>query len=359
MTHRRFLPCHAVAAALAATLLAVPFVLAQAPPAGGVPQGGPGPGSSFGYQQPGGPSGAPPQAGAAPHDGAAPQGGVQPFAGPQQPITPSTPGAHRVPRPPVMRYAPFQLTKEQFQELTAVLAAWEQSSSKVDLMRCTLELLEYDLAFVQANQAAKPNMIWNGHLMYQAPDHGLFEAKSDAKSGEQLQKWVVDGKSVYHFDAQGKKVIRRDLPPELQGKGIGDGPLPFFFGAPANKLLHRYFMRLVTPPNVADKQIWIEAYPRFQGDAANFRRATVILDRSMLVPQAVEVYSPSGNERQVYKFSQMQIGRNLLEKLFNKDLFQVQVPSGWQLLANPGANAPHAAASQLPGTARSPHVMRR
>jgi TIGR03009 family protein len=249
-----------------------------------------------------------------------------------------------------MRNAPFQLTKEQFQDLMAVLSGWEQHSSKIDLLRCHIEILEYDLTFpitVPATapgqpQQIKPNHLWQGELKYQAPDKAWFEAQSTTAK----QKWIVDGKSVYQFDFAGQKVIRRDLPPELQGAGIGDGPLPFFFGAKANKLLHRYFMRLVTPQNVAEKQIWIEAYPRFQFDAANFRRATVILDRHAMLPSAVEIYSPSGNERSVHKFGGPQIGRNLLEKIFNQDLFRVSVPSGWQMVANPGANAPHTAAGK-------------
>jgi TIGR03009 family protein len=257
-----------------------------------------------------------------------------------------------------MRNAPFpQLTKEEYQDLIAVLAAWEQHSSKIDLLRCNIEILEYDLTFpvtVPATtpgqpQQVRPNHVWQGELKYQTPDKGWFEATtvpqdSQTEHRAQKQKWNVDGKSVHQFDFEGKKVIRRDLPPQLQGAGIGDGPLPFFFGAKANKLLHRYFMRLVTPQNVADRQIWLEAYPRFQFDAANFRRATVILDRQTMMPAAVEVYSASGNERSVHKFSGAQVGRSVLEKFFNQDLFRVEAPYGWQTVANPGATGPHTTA---------------
>jgi TIGR03009 family protein len=308
-----------------------------------------------GFQGPGGQFAPPPdgQPYAAQPSGA--PGGAHPFAGPTQPVVPNTPASQRVIRPPVMHNAPFQLTKAEFDSLMAVLSGWERHSSQVDLLRCNMEILEYDLTFPIIVPTApgkpkqvNPNHIWQGELKYQAPDKGWFEAKSD----NAMQKWIVDGKSVYQFDYHASKVIRRDLPPELRGAGIGDGPLPFFFGAKADRLVKRYFMRLLTPANLRDRQVWIEAYPRFQFDAANFRRATIILDAQTVMPMALEIYSPTGNERSVYKFSGTQIGRNLLEKIFNQNIFQVDVPSGWQMVVNPGANPPRAAAAPTYGTRR-------
>lgn len=298
----------------------------------------------------------PPQYGSQPAQ-AGPVGG-HPFAGPTQPVVAGPAAGQRVIRPPVMRHAPFQLTKEELGNLMAVLSAWEKKSSQVDLLRCRMEILEYDLTFpVYAPPPAAgqprqvlPNHVWHGELKYQAPDKGWFEAQTE--NGAQQQKWIVDGKSVFQFNYQAKKVIRRDLPPELQGAGIGDGPLPFFFGAKADRLARRYFMRILTPAHLQAHQIWLEAYPRFQFDAANFRRATIILDAHTTMPAAVEIYSPSGNERSVYKFSGTQIGRNLLEKIFQQNIFQVDVPYGWEMVVNPGANGPRAASAKGPRTRR-------
>jgi TIGR03009 family protein len=271
--------------------------------------------------------------------GGTPQGQMPPGqghpAGPQQ-----------VPRPPVMKHAPFPpLTPQQDQELKAALSAWEHSSAKIDLLRCNMTVKYTDMTF-------KSERILHGYLKYQSPDKGAFYA-ADAQK-QQVEQWICDGKSVYAFEYSKKQVVRRDLPPELQGAGIGDGPLPFFFGAKAHKLLHRYFMRLVTPENpenIGATQIWIEAYPRFQHDAANYRRATVILDRESLLPQAVELYTPGNKERAVYTFSQTQVGRKLLERLIGSSDFQVSVPSGWQMVVNPGAESgegPAAHSSRVP-----------
>ncbi len=321
---------------------------AQAPQTAAAPPGG------QGFQ---GSAGAAPYNPAVPPAHAGPPGG-HPFSGPAQAVVPSASAGQRVIRPPVMRNAPFQLTREQFDSLMAVLAAWEKKSSQVDLLRCNMEILEYDLTFPIHGpppgpgqpQQVHPNHLWNGELKYQAPDKGWFEAKTEKPV--QQQKWIVDGKSVFQFNYEAKKVIRRDLPPELRGAGIGDGPLPFFFGAKADRLARRYFMRLVTPPHLVAHQTWIEAYPRFQFDAANFRRATIILDARTTMPAAVEIYSPSGNERSVYKFGGTQIGRNLLEQIFQQNIFQVDVPSGWQMVVNPVANGQRSAAAKPQGARR-------
>ena len=230
--------------------------------------------------------------------------------------------------------SPFRLTQEQFNYLRAVLAAWERSSSKINLFRCDVQVLEHDFVFKTEKQS-------RGTLVYKMPDKAVYRV-TGVKNKDRIVHWICDGKSVYRFDYLAKKVNCQHLPPELQGAGIGDGPLPFFFGAKADKLLKRYFMRIVTPPEpkqLQKTQVWLEAYPRYQHDAANFRRSIVILDIKSMLPQAIEVYSPNGKDWTVYKFSNGKVDENLFDKLFNTDYFKVRVPSGWQLIAHPGTNA--------------------
>ncbi len=63
--------------------------------------------------------------------------------------------------------------------------------------------------------------------------------------------WTCNGKSIFQVDAKKKQIIEQPIPAELQGKSITDGPLPFVFGAKADTLRKRYFMRIVTPPDAA------------------------------------------------------------------------------------------------------------
>jgi hypothetical protein len=87
----------------------------------------------------------------------------------------------------------------------------------------------------------------------------------------------------------------------MQGKAISDGPLPFVFGAKADTLKKRYAMRLITPPGVMD-QIWLEALPRMQADAANFSKVELILQARDLMPFAMQIYKPGGQDRDVFQF---------------------------------------------------------
>src|SRR5262249_1249142 len=146
-----------------------------------------------------------------------------------------------------------------------------------------------------------------GYIKYKAPDRGeygvtksnqynfdkgVYEAET-----ENLDRWTCDGKAIYEFDAKKKHVIQRNLPPEMQGKAISDGPLPFVFGAKAEQLKQRYWMRDVTPGQEVGKHIWLEAWPKYQRDAANFDRATVILNEADFNPYALRITLPGEGAR--------------------------------------------------------------
>ena len=123
------------------------------------------------------------------------------------------------------------------------------------------------------------------------------------------------GKFIFQFDYKQRLVTEYVMPPQLQGKGIGDGPLPFVFGVEAEKLKQRYFMRIITPPNVQNA-VWLEAYPRYQQQAAEFSKVQVILQFSgptnALLPHAIQIYSPNGKDRTVYQLQDPSINRHIL-----------------------------------------------
>ena len=134
--------------------------------------------------------------------------------------------------------------------------------------------------------------------------------KIEAKDPEQSEQWLCDGKSIYQFDYPKELVTEFVMPPELQGKGIGDGPLPFVFGVEAQKLKQRYFMRIITPPDVQN-EVWLEAFPRYQQQAAEFSKVQVILQiagpTKALLPYAIQIYSPNGKDRTVYQLQNPEI----------------------------------------------------
>ncbi len=118
----------------------------------------------------------------------------------------------------------------------------------------------------------------------------------------------------------------------MRGQAIVDGPLPFLFGAEANKLKARYWMRLEPPPN--NTQIWLVALPKFQTDAADFKAVEVILDRQQMLPQYMQVHLPNG-DRHMYTFDVANATMNgRFEAL--KNFFQLpRLPVGWKRIVEP------------------------
>ena len=214
----------------------------------------------------------------------------QPSAGaaePDQPVRPQLPRLvprapqerpDQPPAPPQPPKPPFTLTAQEQAELDRVLSLWEERNHSVKTFDCRFKRWTYDTVFGPANQAKFIDM---GAIKYAAPDRGLFRVDSTEKDGKEApiedaraEHWISDGKAIFIFNPTKKQLIEQRLPPELQGKAIANGPLPFVFGAEAKKLKERYWIRVITPADVKD-HVWLEAYPRYQQDAANFHHAAI------------------------------------------------------------------------------------
>jgi len=260
------------------------------------------------------------------------------------------------PRVPHAAGAPFQLTARQQARVDQVLDLWEKESAKVRTFRCPFERLEYDPVFLAGGDKI-PVTKSHGQIKYAKPDKGLFRiddiARYDAKKGswensdEPGEYWVCDGKAIFEFNTPKKQLIVRQLPPELQGKAIADGPLPFLFSADARKLKRRYFIRIT---NITDDQIWLEAFPRFQRDAANYREVELILDRERFLPAALQVHEPNGKNRTVYLFHLTQAKVNDALERFIGVFQQPRTPLGWKKVVEPAQRAapPSRAARRRP-----------
>lgn len=230
----------------------------------------------------------------------APAGGPQPQAAPSQ--------VARVAAVPQRPLSPAESAA-----LDRLLAAWETRNASVKTWSCTFYKWEYN-AWSPADAAGKRLAFTEatGELKYAAPDKGLFRIKEskqwnpdrrryETKAGEAGEHWVCNGTSIYEFRHAERQLRETRLPPEMRGKAISDGPLPFVFGAKAETLKARYSMRLVTPAGTND-QIWLEAVPKWQGDAANFSKVELILQARDLMPFAIQIHKPGGQDRDVYQF---------------------------------------------------------
>jgi TIGR03009 family protein len=256
------------------------------------------------------------------------------------------------PQPPAPRQPPALSPQEQA-ALDQLLAAWEARSAAVKTWSCTFHKWEYNawspadknggrLAFAEST----------GELKYAAPDKGLFRIKEskqwnpqtlryDVRGGESGEHWVCNGESIFEFRHADRQLKETKLPPEMRGKAISDGPLPFVFGAKADTLKKRYWMRIITPPNATD-QIWLEALPRFQADAANFSKVELILRSRDLMPFAIQIFKPGGRDQDVYQFDP---NTNLIDKgldLF-RDFAKPSTPFGYKYILEDVPTGPQAA----------------
>jgi TIGR03009 family protein len=216
-------------------------------------------------------------------------------------------------QPPPQQPAPpvpegFQLNAVQQAYLDQVLSSWQNESAKVTIFQCPFDRWEYNQTFGPGNGI--PLYKNKGDLSYQKPDKGSFQITNvrvwDANANDWVEKkdaigehWVCDGQNVYEYRESQKQLVVRPIPPAMQGKAIVDGPLPFLFGADANKLKARYYLRAEQQQN--PNEIMIIARPRFALDAADYSQVDLMLDRTQMMPKAMQVHLPN-EDRHVYMF---------------------------------------------------------
>jgi TIGR03009 family protein len=257
-------------------------------------------------------------------------------AAPDQPIQPRTPelvprnGATQpsVQQPPE---PPVTLTPQEEAARDQVLLMWENRNKDIKKFDAKFKRWTYDAVF---GKPGVPKFVDLGSVIYAAPDQGLYavdftEEKNVLKAigDDRAEKWICDGRAVFEYNYKTRKVIEHKLPPDQQGKAIANSPLPFLFGSEAKALKQRYFIRLVTPPNVQD-QYWLEAYPRFQQDAANFSSAQFIINKKDMTPFALKMVEPNKTNSVVYQF--YDVGVNIPPGLFGGNPLRPSLPFGWQ-----------------------------
>ncbi len=292
---------------------------------------------------------------------AAPAQPQYPGPRPQQPAT--APGA-LVPQDPTLHRrapaAPFALDPQQQAQLDWLLARWEKEGANVKTFECSFTRFDWDPVW----RADRPMHVVQGELKYAAPDKGMLRVTSElvdfrweggsAKGGrtvegQMAEHWICNGSSIFEYNFQKKQLVEHKLPPEVKGTAISSSPLPFLFGAKADQLRERCFLRVVTPQGVKD-QAWLEAHPRYKADASNFRKATLILALGKMQPSAIESILPNGKSSTGYQFDYPKVNaKNLLDPfgVFENNWLFPRTPTGWTRVVE---EAPQAQAGRAPSS---------
>jgi len=230
-----------------------------------------------------------------------------------------------------------------------LLDYWEESSRKVKRYKCTFKSWEYNPAFAPKSEPFKYS---EGKIQYQSPDKGLFQEtrvmqytvergkKPDYKQiGKYATRehWLCNGRSVFRYNYPQRELEESILPQEMRGRSIADGPIPFLFGARTQKMLARYFIRVITPQG-EHEQYWLEAFPRWPQDQANFQKVHIIIDREKWLPKGMVIFPPNHHPtrnpaRRSFTFINRQVNyvkRNLISNLFSQEFYEPKRYSGWR-----------------------------
>lgn len=227
------------------------------------------------------------------------------------PIVPQQDGTEERPMP-----APFVLTQQEQAQTDSILKRWEQFSMGIHTFETDFTRIMYRRSLENAKYVKTQE---KGEMRYESPDHGMFVVRSE--DGSPSEKWICDGKYVFEFKYAQKQIDQYTLPPEMRGKRITQGPLPFLFGASAEELKNRYYIRHILPDAKLARpgQVWLEAYPKKSDDASEFQRAEMIISFGNDVrPLAIKLFK-ANQDQYVYIF-------DLKEMKVNKTQI---LPSNW------------------------------
>ncbi len=317
------------------------------------------------------------------------------FLAAQQPLAPAA-------QPPAVSAAtaatrtPFIVEPAHQAWLDQVLAKWEQDSATVTTFYCDFER---DVHNMLGPANGQPYAREKGKLGYTKPDKGSFQitealvwtpeqqpptqpnaAPTTPPANAQLkgsylppkngdgkeepgEHWVCSGKNVYEYRRHDKKLVVTPIPPEMQGKEIVNGPLPFLFGAETEKLKQRYWLRPV-PEMCNDKFIGIQAKPKFQADAANYSDVWIVLRNESgqpLMPAGLRILHPDKSWHE-FRFNLKSAQVNPVVAGWFAQLFQEpRTPWGWERIEEPLRQAqapqtPPRSAAQTPLRCRSPRA---
>jgi len=176
-------------------------------------------------------------------------------------------------------------------------------------------------------------------ILHWSPPAQAGEKPNFAQRPDEVgEHWICDGQSVFEHDHKSKQLIQRELPPQMQGKAIADGPLPFLFGAEAAKVKQRYWIHPLPVPADVKGEYWLEAYPKWRQDAVNYQKVHIIIAQDDFLPKGLVIFDRNFNPvrnpaRSTFTFENREVNWSVaLQQLniFNREFYEPKPPLGWK-----------------------------
>ncbi|MDO5552860.1 MAG: hypothetical protein Q4G68_03785 [Planctomycetia bacterium] len=220
---------------------------------------------------------------------------------------------------------PFELQEVEQIKLDEFLQHWENFGKGIKRVSCNVHVREFDGGVFNQNTKIPMSHTW-GLFRFISPNKLLYhikgeysyiadgteEPKPEWKAGSGEAKIVYDGKSFTQYDFQRKTATVFPLVEEEQDQDLTlDGPFPIFFVANAEKLRSRFYMRIVTPADKVQTDVWIEAWPRYADDAQEFRNIILLLNISDLQPYHMRRTRTNGKSYSDLEFQDVTINKGL------------------------------------------------
>ncbi len=253
--------------------------------------------------------------------------------------------------------APFTLKPEEQTQLNEFLTRWEQFGQGIKRVSCDVHVREYDGGVFHQDSRIPMRHTW-GQFRYIAPNKLLFhirgeftyiastqgeEPKQVYKPNSNETKMVFDGKCLTQYDFQKKVAMVFPIPEEERNYDLTMNNLfPVFFIAKADLLKEKFYLRIVTPADKIQNDVWIEAAPRFATDAQEYKSLIILMRLSDLQPYFLRKTNPNGKSHSDLEFQNIAINKGLwnVEATIDKD-WTKKVEDPISLVGNKKTSGPH------------------
>lgn len=215
-----------------------------------------------------------------------------------------------------------------------LLVRWEAEMKKVQSLSAQCTRLE-------ENKTFKVTDTYQGAARYlKANDAGrvtnlaMLDMRKVDKQGKPAkpdvwEKFVCTGTLLYQYVPSQKEIRVHQLPPPKSGQVVDDNFLSFLFGMKAEEAKKRYDLKFVKEDQY---YYYIEVFPRFDQDKADFQKARLVLNKDSFLPRQLWFEQPNG-DTVTWDVPKLELNAPLNRQEFDRPA----VPQGWKQVQAPAA----------------------